>query len=116
MRHILCPFKKQRLLEMFLNGSIRRFGVPLLLHSDQESQFESSLFQELFSLLDIDKTSKVERFNLTLENMFSKYIHELTAQIQSANDVRVRGYPGYYCKGPLQLKTQVIRFAISSRT
>ena len=69
---------------VLVNEFISRFGVPLLLHSDQGSQFESSLFQELCSLLDIDKTRTaayhpqsdglVERFNLTLENMLSKYI------------------------------------------
>ena len=69
---------------VLVNEFISRFGVPLLLHSDQGSQFESSLFQELCLLLDIDKTRTtayhpqsdglVERFNLTLENMLSKYI------------------------------------------
>ena len=63
---------------------ISRFRLLLLLHSDQGSQFESSLFQVLCSLLNIDKTRTtayhpqsdglVERFNLTLENMLSKYI------------------------------------------
>ena len=41
---------------VLVNEFISRFQVPLLLHSDQGSQFESSLFQELCSLLDIDKT------------------------------------------------------------
>ena len=69
---------------VLVNEFISRFGVQLLLHSDQRSQFESSLFQELCSLLDIDKTRTttyhpqsdglVERFNLTLENMLSKSI------------------------------------------
>ena len=39
-----------------VNEFICKFGVPLLLYSGQGSQFESSLFQELFSFLDIDKT------------------------------------------------------------
>ena len=69
---------------VLVNEFISRFGVPLLLHSDQGSQFESSLFQELCSLLGIDKTRTtayhpqsdglVERFNLTLESMLSKYV------------------------------------------
>ena len=69
---------------VLVNEFISRFWVPLLLHSDQGSQFESSLFQELCSLLDIDKTRTtayhpqsdglVERFNLTLESILSKYM------------------------------------------
>ena len=33
-----------------------RFGVPNFLHSDQGTQFESKLFQEICSLLGIEKT------------------------------------------------------------
>ena len=35
-----------------------RFGVPLELHSDQGTQFESKLFQEICELLGIHKTRK----------------------------------------------------------
>ena len=82
-----CPMPNQEIVtiaNVLVNEFISRFGVQLLLHSDQRSQFESSLFQELCSLLDIDKTRTttyhpqsdglVERFNLTLENMLSKSI------------------------------------------
>ena len=63
---------------------ISRFGLPRQIHTDQGTQFESKLFQNLCELLDIDKTRTtafhpqsdglVERFNKTLEDMISKYI------------------------------------------
>ena len=56
------------------------------IHTDQERQFESKLFQELCQVLEIDKTRTtgfhpqsdglVERFNCTLENMLSKFVSE----------------------------------------
>ena len=59
------------------------FGTPRQLHSDRGSNCESHLFQEVCSLLDIDKTrttsrrpqsdGMVERFNRTLETMLTMY-------------------------------------------
>ena len=70
----------------FVNDFICRFGVPLQVHTDQGRQFESALFTEVCSLLDIDKTRTtsfhpmsdglVERFNRTLENMLSLFVAE----------------------------------------
>jgi len=42
--------------EAFVTNFVSRYGVPLVVHSDQGRQFESELFQEMCSLLDIKKT------------------------------------------------------------
>jgi len=64
--------------EEFVKHWVSRFGVPLLLHSDQGTKFNSSLFQELCRLLGTQKTrtsplhpqsdGMVERFNRTILN------------------------------------------------
>ena len=60
------------------------YGVPKQVHTDQGSQFESNLFQEVCKILDIDKTRTtpnhaqseglVERFNHTSKCMLNKYV------------------------------------------
>ena len=70
--------------EVFVREFFGRYGVPRQLHSDQGSQFESKLFQEMCQLLGIDKTrttsyrpqsdGQVERFNRTMEAMLSAYV------------------------------------------
>ena len=70
--------------KVLVNEFISRFGIPRQIHTDQGTQFESKLFQNLCQLLDVDKTrttalhpqsdGMVERFNKTLEDMISKYI------------------------------------------
>ena len=60
---------------------ISRYGTPYSLHSDQGSNFESSIFKEVCQLLGIEKTHTtpyhpqsdgfVERFNGTLKNILS---------------------------------------------
>ena len=63
---------------------ICRYGVPISLHTDQGSNFESNLFQNVCKLLGINKTRTtayhpqsdglVERFNRTLQTMLSMYV------------------------------------------
>lgn len=70
--------------EVLVREFISRYGVPLQIHSDQGTQFESTLFQTLCMYLGIEKTrttayhpqsdGMVERFNRTLENMLAKAI------------------------------------------
>ena len=59
--------------DVMLQGFFSRYGVPKQIHSDQGTQFESKLFQELCRVFDIEKTRTtpyhpqsdglVERFN-----------------------------------------------------
>ena len=69
--------------ELLVREFICRFGVPLLIHSDQGRNFESELFAEMCRLLGIKKTrttpyhsqsdGMVECFNRTLEAQLSKF-------------------------------------------
>ena len=64
---------------------ISRFGCPHSIHSDQGRNFESLLFKNLLSLLEIDKSrttafhpqsnAVIERMNRTLQNMLAKCIN-----------------------------------------
>lgn len=69
---------------VLVNEFFSRFGLPLCLHSDQGRNFESDLFHEMCSLLNIKKTRTsprhpacnglVERFNSTLVKMIKSYM------------------------------------------
>ena len=69
--------------ELLVREFVCRFGVPLLIRSDQGRNFESQLFSEMCRLLGIRKTrtipyhpqsdGMVERFNWTLEAQLSKF-------------------------------------------
>ena len=71
---------------LIVNEVICRFGVPHIIHSDQGRQYESKLFSEVCSLLQIRKTrttpyhpqsdGMVERYNKTLMTMISAYVSE----------------------------------------
>ena len=61
---------------VFLNEFISSFCVPYIIHTDQNANFKSNMFNELFQLLNIKKTrtspyhsqcdGQVERMNRTL--------------------------------------------------
>ena len=68
----------------FIDRFVSIFGIPLQLHSDQGTNFESVLFKETCALLGIDKRRTsgfrpqsdclVERSNRTLQNMLAKFV------------------------------------------
>ena len=73
-----------RVAELLVKEVVCRFGVPLLIHSDQGRNFESAVFTEMCQLLGIQKTrttayhpqsdGMVERFNRTLEDQLAKFV------------------------------------------
>ncbi|GBM18137.1 Retrovirus-related Pol polyprotein from transposon 297 [Araneus ventricosus] len=70
--------------EELVRAWISRYGVPMILHSDQDTNFNSALFTELCKLLGILKTrttalhpesdGMVERFNRTILNHLSLFV------------------------------------------
>ena len=72
----------KKLVEEF----VCRFGIPLEIHSDQGSNFESHLFAEMCTLLGVRKTrttpynpksdGMIERFNRTLLSMIAIMVEE----------------------------------------
>ena len=69
-----------------LNEVISRLGCPLDIHSDQGRNYESHIFKELCTMLEVRKTTttaqnpkcngKVERFNKTLVRMIRSNLKE----------------------------------------
>ena len=76
----------ETIAKVLVEQFICRYGVPLSLHTDQGSNFESNLFQTVCKLLGINKTRTtayhprsdglVERFNRTIQTMLSMYVCE----------------------------------------
>ena len=77
--------------EVLIREFIKRFGVPLILHSDQGRNFESAVSSEMHVLLEMCKLrvtktrttpihpqshSMVECFNRTLEAQLSKFVKD----------------------------------------
>ena len=70
----------------FVHGWVSRFGVPDRIHTDQGPQFESKLFADLCTLLDVRKSRTtpyhpagdglVERMNRTLITTLRSYGHD----------------------------------------
>ncbi|GBM38863.1 Retrovirus-related Pol polyprotein from transposon 412 [Araneus ventricosus] len=76
--------KASTVAEELVRAWISRYGVPMILHSEQSTIFNSALFNELYKLLAILKTlttalhpksdGVVERFNRTILNYLSLYV------------------------------------------
>ena len=72
--------------DIMVKEIVSHYGVPLVLHSDQGRNFESTVFAEMCRLLGIEKTrttplhpqsdGMVERFNRTLEAQLAKFVSE----------------------------------------
>ena len=70
--------------DLLVKEVVCRFGVPLLIHSDQDRNFESAVFTEMCQMLGMYKTrttpyhpqsdGMVERFNRTLEEQLAKFV------------------------------------------
>ena len=70
--------------DKLIENLIARFGVPLIIHTDQGKTFESCLFQELCKQLEIYKTrttpyrpqsdGMIERANRTIVNMLLPFV------------------------------------------
>jgi hypothetical protein len=70
----------------FVDHYVSRFGVPMVIHSDQGRNFTSKLFSDMCDLLQIHHTKStplhpqsnglVERFNRTLATMLTMYCAE----------------------------------------
>ena len=56
--HALPDHTAQTVANVVVKEWICKLGVLRIIHSDQGSDFESNLFQEMCRLLDIDKTKK----------------------------------------------------------
>ena len=83
------PLKTQEakyVASKLVNRFISILGVPLPLHTDLGSNFESNIFQEVCKLLGINKTrttvrrpqsdGMVERANRSIQNMIAPYISD----------------------------------------
>ena len=81
------PTKDQKastVANLLVSKVFSRFGPPLVLHSDQGSNFESTLMHEICNIMGITKTrttayhpsgdGQVERQNRTLQDMLSNYV------------------------------------------
>lgn len=76
----------QTVADVLITEFICRYGTPYRIHTDQEREFESQLFSEMCTKLDIYKThttpyrpqsdGMVERFNRTLQQMFSLFVNK----------------------------------------
>ncbi|KAK3105050.1 hypothetical protein FSP39_016182 [Pinctada imbricata] len=63
-----------------------RFGMPMTIHTDQGTDFQSKLLSEIYKMMGIERTrtspyhpqcdGQVERFNRTLLDMLSKFCNE----------------------------------------
>ena len=87
MDRVLChAMEAVTVANVVVREFISRFGAPKQLHTDQGWNFQSKLFREMCSILNIDKTrtmplrfqseGMVEQFNRTLDAMLFKFVDE----------------------------------------
>ena len=79
-------FEAKSVARALIDNFISRFGVPLLIHTDQGTSFESKLFQKTCQILGIKKTrttmarpqsgGMIERANRTIINMLSAFVSD----------------------------------------
>ena len=121
--------------DVLVNKIILRFGMPLVIHSDQGREFENGLMKSLCSLLGCVKTrtapyhpesnGMVERFNRTCLMMLSMFVndrrdnwHELLTFVMHAYRTSVHDSTGYSpfrlmmgeeCSLPQDVNTEELR-------
>ena len=121
--------------EVLVDKIILRFGMPLVIHSDQGREFENGLMKSLCTLLGCVKTrtapyhpesdGMVERFNRTCLMMLSMFVndrrdnwHELLPFVMHAYRTSVHESTGYSpyrlmtgeeCSLPQDLNTEELR-------
>ena len=76
----------ENMAKILVNEFICRFGIPSQIHSDQGSQFEAALFQQMCQLLGMRKTrttafhpqsdGQTERQNRTVIDVLAKLARE----------------------------------------
>ena len=84
--YLLSNQEATTVAEVFVKQFAVQFGAPLMLHSDQEGNFESTVFSEMCRLLGITKTrttplhpesdGMVERYDRTLEAQLSTFVED----------------------------------------
>ena len=102
---------------------ICRFGCPNIIHMDQERDFESALFEQLMTLLEIHKTrttsshpqsnSIIDRMKRTLLNMLTKSIDKQQANWAYFLPFVLMAYRSSVRNQPVSLRTDLsldIRF------
>ena len=80
----ICDQEATTVADIMVKKIVSRYGVPLVLHSDQGRNFESTVFAEMCRLLGIERTrttplhpqsdGMIEHFNHTLEALLAKFV------------------------------------------
>ena len=78
--------KAETIADKVIKEFFNRFGLPEFIHTDQGRDFESRLFQEMCTILEIEKTrttpwhpqsdGMVERFNRTIETLLRQCVDQ----------------------------------------
>ena len=104
--------------EVLVSEFVSRFGVPLEIHSDQGTNFESAVFREMCSLLDIKKTrttplhpqsdGMVERYNRTLKTQLSLFVKDHQRDWGQAYTFPSNGLSNSYTQTPQSSRLRVL--------